>query len=133
MPAVAVDTHAIVWYLAGDARLSANAAAALVFATADGEPIFVPSICLVELTYLIEKGRVPAAARERLVQALDDPATPCRLVALDRAVADALQTVSRAEVPDFPDRIVTATAVALGVPLVSRDGRIRASSVETIW
>jgi PIN domain nuclease of toxin-antitoxin system len=133
MPAVAVDTHAIVWYLAGDERLSAKAAAALDLATADGEPIFVPSICLVELTYLIEKGRVPAAARKRLVEALDDPRTPCRLVALDRSVAVALQTVSRAEVPDLPDRIVSATAVALGVPLVSRDGCIRASSIETIW
>ena len=98
MPAVAVDTHAIVWYLAGDPRLSARAAAALDLATSEGEPIFVPSICLVELTYLIEKNRVPAAARTRLVQAVDDPTTPCRLVELDRSVADALQLVSRAEV-----------------------------------
>ena len=133
MSAVAVDTHAIVWYLAGDPRLSAKAAAALDQATADGETIHVPSVCLVELTYLIEKGRVPATARERLVRALDDPATPCRLAPLDRAVADALEFVSRDEVPDLPDRIVSATAVALRVPLVSRDGKIRASQVQTIW
>ncbi|MCX6599286.1 MAG: VapC toxin family PIN domain ribonuclease [Acidobacteria bacterium] len=85
------------------------------------------------MTYLVEKGRVPAAARERLVRALDDPGTPCRLAPLDRAVADALELVSRNEVPDLPDRIVSATAVALRVPLVSRDGKIRASQIETIW
>jgi PIN domain nuclease of toxin-antitoxin system len=49
------------------------------------------------------------------------------------SVADALELVSRNEVPDLPDRIVTATAVALRVPLISRDRKIRASQVQTIW
>ena len=133
MAAVAVDTHAIVWYLSADPRLSARAAAALDSATAAGEFIHVPSICLVELTYLVEKGRLPAAARDRLIQALDDPATPCLLAPLDRVVADALELVSHSEVPDLPDRIVTATAAGLRVPLISRDRKIRASQVQTIW
>jgi PIN domain nuclease of toxin-antitoxin system len=133
MAAVAVDTHAIIWYLTGDPRLSAGATAALDGATAAGEFIHVPSVCLVELTYLIEKGRVPLTARARLLHALDDPRTPCRLAPLDRNVADALELVSRAQVPDLPDRIVSATALALGVSLISRDRKIRASQVETIW
>jgi PIN domain nuclease of toxin-antitoxin system len=133
MPAVVVDTHAIVWYLSADHRLSAIAANALDSATAAGERIHVPSICLVELTYLVEKGRLPVAARDLLIQALDDPATPCLLAPLDRTVADALELVSRIEVPDLPDRIVAATAVALRAPLISRDRKIRASQVHTIW
>jgi PIN domain nuclease of toxin-antitoxin system len=36
-------------------------------------------------------------------------------------------------VPDLPDRIVAATAVALRAMLISRDGKIRASQVQTIW
>jgi hypothetical protein len=56
---------------------------------------------------------------------------PTALAPLDRSVA--FESVSRAEVPDLPDRIVSATAVALGVPLVSRDGKIRGSQVLTIW
>ena len=48
-------------------------------------------------------------------------------------LTDALELVSRNEVPDLPDRIISATAVALRVPLVSRDGKIRASQIETIW
>jgi predicted nucleic acid-binding protein len=101
--------------------------------TAAGGIINIPSICLVELTYLVEKGRLPAAARDELIQALDDPASPCSLMPLDRAVTDALELVKRSEVPDLPDRIVAATAVALGAILISRDGKIRASEVQTIW
>ena len=133
MPAVAVDTHSIVWYLSGDRRLSARAVDTLDHATETGDLIHVPSICLVELTYLVEKGRLPATARHRLVRALDDPATPCLLAPLDRLVADALAAVSRDEVPDLPDRVMAATALALGVPLITHDGKIRASQVQTIW
>lgn len=133
MPGIVVDTHAIVWFLSRDSRLSPRARDVLRSTTAAGDSIHVPSICLVELTYLAEKGRLPAAARDELIQALDNPEIRCFLVPLDRRVADALQLVNRSEVPDLPDRIVAATAVALAVPLISRDARVRASRVETIW
>jgi hypothetical protein len=45
-------------------------------------------------------------------------------------VAGTFESVSRSEVPDLPDRIVT---VALRVPLISRDGKIRASQIQAIW
>ena len=54
-------------------------------------------------------------------------------VPFDRGMALALQLVDRAQVPDMPDRIIAATAVAARVPAISRDGRIRLSSVPTIW
>lgn len=133
MAGVVVDTHAIVWFLSRDSRLSSKARGVLRSAMAIGDVIHVPSICLVELTYLAEKGRLPAVARDELIRALDDPTIPCALVPLDRLVADALEGVKRSEVPDLPDRIIAATAIALQAPLVSRDGKVRASQVETIW
>jgi PIN domain nuclease of toxin-antitoxin system len=33
----------------------------------------------------------------------------------------------------MPDRIIAATALTFGATLVSRDGKIRASQVQTIW
>jgi hypothetical protein len=33
----------------------------------------------------------------------------------------------------MPDRIVAATAIYLGVPVISRDGQIRASAIKTVW
>jgi PIN domain nuclease of toxin-antitoxin system len=133
MPAVAAVTHTVVWCLASDPKLSARAGESLDSAASDGEFIYVPSICLVELTYLIEKGRLPASSREDLVHVLDDPESPFRLAPLDRRIADVVEFVPRTLVPDLPDRIIAATAIALGVPLVARDEKIRASRVETVW
>jgi len=33
----------------------------------------------------------------------------------------------------MPDRIIAATALHLGVPLISRDRRISLSAVATVW
>ncbi len=33
----------------------------------------------------------------------------------------------------YPDRIIAATALYLGVPLVSRDRKILLSQVQTVW
>jgi predicted nucleic acid-binding protein len=35
-------------------------------------------------------------------------------------------------VPDVPDRVISATALALGLPLVTANRQIRASGIETI-
>jgi predicted nucleic acid-binding protein len=56
-----------------------------------------------------------------------------RVAALDRDVAGALSDVPRDAVPDMPDRIIAATAVTLGLPLVTRDGKIAQSGVQTVW
>ncbi len=64
---------------------------------------------------------------------MDDVRSPVRLIPVDRIVVGSLGQVNRDEVPDMPDRIIAATALVLGVPLLSRDRKIRASSVQTIW
>jgi PIN domain nuclease of toxin-antitoxin system len=48
-------------------------------------------------------------------------------------IVDAMRKVPRVDVPDLPDRIVAATAVHFGVPVISRDRRIRAADLDTIW
>jgi len=41
--------------------------------------------------------------------------------------------VSRQDIPDLPGRAIAATAQLHGVPLLSRDGKIRTANVKTIW
>jgi predicted nucleic acid-binding protein len=48
-------------------------------------------------------------------------------------VVEAMRRIPRGAVPDMPDRIIAATAVSLGIPVISRDGQIRASYLQTIW
>lgn len=131
--AVVVDTHTLLWSLFNLARLSSPALAALRAAEAAGEPIYVPSITVVELRYLVEKGKYTEGDYATIITTLKDATTAPTVVMLDLDIADALSSIPRATVPDMPDRIIAATALHLGLPLVTRDTDIRASSVTTIW
>jgi PIN domain nuclease of toxin-antitoxin system len=133
MNSVVTDTHTVLWYLSADPRLSRHAKEAVDKATYEGEPVFVPTICIVEATYLIEKNRIPAGALVRLEQAVRDPDSPLTTAPLTVEIAFLLSNISRNSVPDLPDRVIAATALALGLPLVTRDAKIRASGIETIW
>lgn len=53
--------------------------------------------------------------------------------ALTGEIVESMRLVQRYEIPDMPDRIIAATAMYFSVPVISRDGRIIASSVKTIW
>jgi PIN domain nuclease of toxin-antitoxin system len=33
----------------------------------------------------------------------------------------------------LPDRVIAATALAWSLPLITRDGKIRATGIQTIW
>jgi PIN domain nuclease of toxin-antitoxin system len=85
------------------------------------------------MVYLIEKGRIPANALNDLHAAIADPIAVLKHVPLDEHVAMKMTEVPRQDVPDLPDRIIAATALLRGVPILSRDGRIQSSSIETIW
>jgi predicted nucleic acid-binding protein len=76
---------------------------------------------------------LPAAVKTQLLAALDDPRSNLTAAPLDLDVAKRVEQVGRDQVPDMPDRIIAATAVHLGLPLITRDGKIRASAVNTVW
>ena len=127
------DTHTALWYVFGDARLSKHAKTFIDNAAASTRKIAVSVISLAEIVYLVEKKRVPPSAYEDLAKALSDSDHVFTEEPLSAGIVSAMRLVPRDAVPDMPDRIVAATAIFLRVPVISRDGRIRASSVETIW
>jgi PIN domain nuclease of toxin-antitoxin system len=133
MIAGVADTHTGLWYLYDDARLSVAAGGFIDQAAAAGSQIVVSSISLAEIIYLIEKNRLPANAYTDLKAALDDPDHVFKEAPFTVEIVDAMRQVPRAHVSDMPDRIVAATAVYFHVPVISRDRRIRASNVQTIW
>lgn len=127
------DTQAIFWYVNADRRLSAAARQAFESARMDGEQVGLSAMTLVELIYLVERGRVPPDGRTRLLAAIDAPASMLTVVAVDRSVAEAALLTDRAAIPELPDRVIAATALNLGVPLITSDLRIRASGIATVW
>jgi len=56
------DTHATIWYLFSDPRLGRAASALIEVTIGNGDYIGVSAISLVEMVYLIEKGRIPASS-----------------------------------------------------------------------
>lgn len=127
------DTHSIIWYLFGDTRLSVTAKTAIENAELGGEQIAVSSITLIEIVYLSEKGRLAPAVLSRILDEFDRPSAWLVEVPVGRHVAQAMETVDRAQVPDMPDRIIAATGVYLKTPVISRDRKIEQSDIVTIW
>jgi PIN domain nuclease of toxin-antitoxin system len=127
------DTHAVIWYLSGDSRLSANARGIIDQAGVSGDEVAFSAITLAEIVYLIEKGRIPRDTYARLSNSIGSRTTVLAVTPFDEIVAGYLHQVERSKVPDMPDRIIAATALRLGVPLISRDRKIQVSAVTTIW
>ncbi len=127
------DTHTALWLLYGDSRLSKRAKTFIDDAADSVKKVSVSAITLAEVVYLMEKGRVPESAFRDLRDALRDADHVFVEEPVTAAIVAAMRQVPRDQVPDMPDRIIAATGISLGVPVISRDGRIRASSIETIW
>jgi PIN domain nuclease of toxin-antitoxin system len=126
------DTRAALWYLLKNPSLSPRARDFMDEAAAAGKGIGLSPISLAEIVYLIEKGRLPASAYDDLKAALADPEYVIEEVPFTGEVVEAMRRVARGDVPDLPDRIVAATGLYFGVPVISRDGPIRTSAVETV-
>ncbi len=133
MPDAVTDTHALIWYLEDSSRLGSCARAAFDACDRGEIAIYVPTICLVEILYLQEKGRIPAHLNAELSAALEAGSTGLILVSLTPEVVDAVTRVPRSDVPDMPDRIIAATALHLDLPLISRDRAVQLSAFKTVW
>ena len=130
---IVLDTHALVWWVTGDAELSANARAAIKKELNGGE-IIVSSISAWEIAMLV--------AREKLVLTVDVDAwlaavaeiEVVRFVPVNNEIAVKSVSLPGEFHKDPADRMIVATARVLAVPLVSKDEKMRAyPHVKTIW
>ena len=133
MKALLLDTHAAVWHLRDPARLSSEARDRIRASVVEGSPLFVSIISLIELVYLVEKGRVPGGALKELKSGMEDPLAAIQVLPIDSTLLEAVERIPRNAVPDMPDRIIAATALQRGLALVTRDRRLQESGIETVW
>lgn len=115
-----LDTHAWLWFLAGDKRLSRKQRQAIEDPAAS---LFLSPISLWETCLLIEQGRVPSTGSTR--QWIDNArqALPVLEAPLTFAIAEQSRRIN---VPhqDPADRFIAATAIEMNVPLVTSDERL---------
>jgi PIN domain nuclease of toxin-antitoxin system len=128
------DTHALLWHLYNNPKLSSVAKIIFEQTDAGNDEIFIPAIVLVEIIYLTEKKRIPADAVQKSLDLLTSDTDNYHIAPLDAFVARAVQSIDRAVVPELPDRIIAATALALGLPLITRDERIKSvTGLVQVW
>ena len=130
---IVLDTHALVWWVSGDAQLSRKARHAIEAESPEGG-ILVSAISAWEVAMLIKAGR--------LVLTMDTNAW-LEQVALIPAIrfvpVDVQLSVLSVDLPgefhkDPADRLIVATARHYAVPLVTADLKIRGYPyVQSIW
>lgn len=133
---VVADSHAIVWYLADSLQLSDTAAAILEEAEmTDG--IWVAAPGLVDLWYASEKRGPSAIAKqeyERVKAAVRDPESNYHVLSFDLETVADVERIPKVDLPDPFDRMIVATALQHGLPLVSADKRITGLNIaNVVW
>jgi PIN domain nuclease of toxin-antitoxin system len=128
---VVADTHAILWYLVGDSRLSSEARRRIDVILMEGNQVGVSAITLVEVVYLIDKRRIAPELLSVIFDAIKNGSIV--LLPVDESVIHAMQRIDHKQVPEMADRIIAATALAHQIPIISRDAIIQASGLDVIW
>jgi PIN domain nuclease of toxin-antitoxin system len=133
MSVAVTDTHALIWYAIGPhRRLGRRARTLFERAERRQATIYVPVLVLVEISEAIRRGTVrcgPGFTRWS-AQLLASGG----FVAADLSLNVVLEAERLYGIPERGDRLIAATAAALGYPLITVDPQIaRHAGVSTIW
>lgn len=132
---IVLDTHVLVWWVAGDANLSRKARSAIrAERRADDGQILVSAISAWEISVLIQKERLVLSME--VEDWLDTVAgvEAVQFVSVDRELAVQSTRLPGGFHADPADRIIVALARRHAAPLITADGKIRAyPHVRTVW
>ena len=133
VPLAVTDTHSLIWAI-GDKRKRLGKRAKRFFDRADDREcaIYIPTFALVELGEACRKGHVtlnlPFQEWTRLAFS-SGKYHEAPLTAEVVCIAQGLYGI-----PERGDRLIAATAVAMDLPLITRDPEIaQTAGVECIW
>ena len=132
LEAAVTDTHALIFYAAGSARLGSRARRLFERADSRGALIYVPAVVVWELTVLANRGRVNLrrSVRDFVDTLFSNPSYQPHALEVSQVLVASELTSLR----DPLDALISAAALDLGLPLISRDAAITESrQVKTVW
>lgn len=124
------DTHALFWYLTQDKRLGRKANEAFQKAVKGEAIIWIPTIVMAELFWILEKQDRTNVFFE-LFEKLE---IAQQFEFVDFTITDVLLFDELSNIPEMHDRIIASVAKKLDVPCLTKDEEIRQGNlVKTIW
>ncbi len=131
---IVLDTHVLVWWVDGDSKKLSRKARQAIEQRSKRNELLVASISVFEITTLERRGRlrfnIPAAEWLARVRQLPE----FHIEPLSDDIAERAGQFGDAFPGDPADRMIAATALLRGVPLVTHDERLRSVEyLKTIW
>ncbi|MCI5140495.1 MAG: type II toxin-antitoxin system VapC family toxin [Candidatus Electrothrix sp. ATG1] len=130
---IVLDTHAWIWWISNPEKLGVAASSAIEEAIHENS-IFLSSISTWEIALLVAKGRLTLSINVRDWVRKTESLPFIRFMPVDNTIALRSVDLPGAFHADPADRIIVATALSTGMPLVTKDEKIRACSfIQAIW
>jgi PIN domain nuclease of toxin-antitoxin system len=128
---ILLDTHIVIWLALEPDRLSKRAKEAIRAARIQGE-LAIAGITLLELAWLAEKGRVETTfSVESFVRVC---ASKMTVLPITPEIAARAVSFPDSYPKDPQDRLIGATALVEGIPLVTHDQQIKKSGmIPVVW
>lgn len=130
---IVLDTHVLLWWVSNPDQLSRKARSTIERTIADGS-IYISSISAWEIAMLVERKRLS------LTMDVKDWITRCeaipyiKFVPVTNSIAIKAVQLTGDIHNDPADRIIAATAISMGVALVTMDQKLRNyQNVKTLW
>jgi PIN domain nuclease of toxin-antitoxin system len=130
---VVLDTHAWVWFVSNPELLSKNAKRTIERAVVD-KNVFISSISAWEVALLTSKKRLLLSMEVADWIKKSEMLPFVNFIPVDNSIAVKSVNLPQPFHSDPADRIIVATAISLGVSLITKDERIlEYAHVKTIW
>lgn len=131
---IVLDTHTLVWWVSGDARLAPSAKSRIEGTLADGKQVQVSAISAWEIAMLVQRDRIALAMTLddwlRAVESIEG----VTIVPITARVAAQSVTLPGEFHKDPADRLIVALARELNAPVITADEKIqRYPHVKWVW
>ncbi|RLA93523.1 MAG: VapC toxin family PIN domain ribonuclease [Deltaproteobacteria bacterium] len=130
---IVLDTHVWVWYVSDPTQLSSKAAEYLEIGRKNGG-LYISCISAWEVALLVKKGRLRFTIDVEDWISRTERLSFFKFVPVDNTIAVKSVHLPGFSNPDPADRIIIATALHLGMPIVTKDEKLHSfKALKTIW